>query len=193
MNDLEDLANTFKEVDVSAISLAVDSGRLQQRNKASLWMIWGMVALVAGAFALATLTWLLDPTSLRKVAVVALMGVWLASITLFARRQQSAWGEASEALLGSGADVVRGRIQLLDMELHAWNGRIATGSLLAGLAVSVASIGVGLLIAHRGMALTGVATTFGVAAFGLYGYRVRVPLLTREIAELQALVRELEE
>lgn len=192
MNDWDDLGSTFKEVDVKTISLAVDSGRLQQRASSSVWMMWWLNAMLALFMALAALTWALDPTSPRKLLILLIHVAFAGGMLAFTLRQRRVLHRADELLLGPTADVVRGRIDLLDLELHAWVGRLATAFLVAGLAAALGLAVFGALSGSTAAIAVGAVLFAGLAAFAAYGHRVRVPSLTAEIDELRQLVGELE-
>ncbi len=188
-DDLEALKRAWEEVDVEAIAMAMDTGKIRNRYTTSLWLMSGItVFLVASLIHLA-----LSPLGLLWKGLMLAILLPLAGIFLRFFRRQRASIHAADALLQAAApDVVRGRIALLEVELFAWAGPAARFSeqILAPFA------GIGLLwMASVAPTWIGSAIPVGIGigmvVFLLYGRLWRAPALRDEIASLQALADSL--
>lgn len=189
-DELEALKRSWKEVDVEAIKVAMETGKLRRRHSTSQWLMALLAVLLVGELvfaALAPTPWFL------KLPMVAVLATLTAGFLPFCWRQQRALWAADALLQRPAPDVVRGRIALLGVERHAWRGpeaRIAEALsaplwLLLLVGVLASAPWPGLLV----WALSAV----GLVGFFAYGRLLRVPALDREIAELERLAGALGE
>jgi len=181
--NLEDLAHAWKEIDMQPLEIALSTGKLRSKTALSLgFMSLLSTVLFAVLFDLVFVAG--GPPGVR-LSLAVLVAFTTVSFLVFFARQWRSTRKVDELLLGSPADLVRGRIVLLEMELQAWRGPIARffevvvggGSILFGWWAAIAS----------GVPWMMVPPTLGFAGVVAYGRLWRVPALTEEIASLETL------
>ena len=185
-DDLADLVREWKEIELRTLTLAVDTAQKRSRAQASVWLIYGLNACLAVLLlsAIVLLVRSPTPTFFTWLGVVLAM---IASFVPFSVRQLTQLKEVDRLLKGAPADTVRARLGLLRAELVAWDVRY----ILLGVPLFAALLGwLWWLGASHPVHLP---LFVGMVAFCAYGRWWRVPNLEREISELDALLRDLEE
>ena len=188
--DLDALAREWKEIDMKPVQMALDTGRLRSSYTAGFVLMAG----IAGMLTVTLTAWPFFapvPEPALRLAVGACIGTLLAIFLAFFRRQWLAVRRADALLTGTPVELVRGRQALLEVELHAWTGLAARFSEFWLAPGAVVISGVFALEGLMPWAVPVLAAAF-VLGFSLYGRLSRVPALTREIADLDALATSLE-
>lgn len=190
--DLADLQTLYNEVDVSRIDMAVDTGRLAQRAGSSMNLIYTLLVLQLALAAGAATSWALDPSPLKAGIAV----LWLAmsgGFGLFAARQRASYHTSDEQLReATPLGIVKGRMLLLNMEIRAWSGPSARAAVVLGCGLSLGALVWGLFLDSALVALSGGAFLLVLVGFTAYGFRVRLPAVRAELADLAELLEGLQ-
>lgn len=189
-HDLSAFIHEWKEIDMSTLNLAVDTGRMQVRARA---LVWINRALLVGQFsALGWMGWRVA----QGAPGAAPLSLWmLGALIVFI--PVSRWVERSvrrvdEALArGSAAEVLDARARLLRMAVHDIDSRGAR----AVIAFAALAIGALFVIAPRGALplYLPVGLAIALTATVIWSRVVRLPRLRRELEAVEALRRELAE
>ena len=174
---------------MKAVELALDTGKLRRESSASFVFMGALVAFVVGTIAL-ILFGPGDEPLLARLAVAGCVSVFLVIFLVFFRQQWQRVQRADELLAGSPADVVRGRVALLEVELNAWQGPIARFFEL-WVAPSLGLLGIAMTVLFALPLWVPVPLILFFIGFSAYGRMNRVPKLRAGIAELEELADHL--
>ena len=182
------LSSTWKEIDMPALNLALDTGRRRGSAQSAVWMM--RILLVAQLLFLAQATYDAlggDWHDLRRVAM------FVCSLAIFLplmRWQARSLEHADEALGQSGAGaLLEGRRRLLKAGVQDVSSTLARVGMVASYAFTG---GLGWL-ASQGELPWALPAAMAVALTVVYafGQLVRLPRLRQELAAVEELQREL--
>lgn len=180
--------NEWKEIDMSTLNLAVDTGRMASRAAGLVWM--NRTLMAALLVALGDLGWQIHLGDPRGWSLLYLVLAMLIVFVPLLRWQERALRSARQALgQGSAADVLEARSRLIRTALQDVQSRPA----IAVQAAAVMATGAMAVMSARGDLAWGIplATGTALATLLVWTYTVRLPRLRRERDLVEALRREL--
>ncbi len=187
--DLKALAREYKEIDMTATELALDTGKIRQSASGSMLFMTGLSLVLAGLIG-----WFACFATMPagpRLAMVASLGALLVVFLVFFRQQWRGVAAADALLAGTPAQLVRGRKELLEVELNAWTG--------PGARFFELGVGPGVVLMSFVSAASGghpwavpVLAGVGLVAFSAYGRLNRVPALREGVEKLEALAATLD-
>ena len=185
--DFTAFINEWKEIDMSTLNLAVDTGRMASRAAGLVWMNRALMAALL--IALGGVGWQIHLGNPQGWSLMSLLLAMLIVFVPLLRWQERALRSAQQALgQGSAAEVLEARSRLIRTALQDVQSRPA----IAVQAVAVLATGAMAVMAARGDLAWGVplATATALAALLVWTYTVRLPRLKRERDIVEALRRE---
>ena len=186
--DFTAFINEWKEIDMSTLNLAVDTGRMASRAAGLVWM--NRTLMAALLIALGGVGWQIHLGNPQGWSLMYLVLAMLIVFVPLLRWQERALRSARQALgQGSAAEVLEARSRLIRTALQDVQSRPA----IAVQAVAVLATGAMAVMAARGDLAWGVPLATGTAlgALLVWTYTVRLPRLKRERDIVEALRREL--